>query len=591
MEPLTPLQKRVVLALTILVGLTRFLAVAHSLWDWDEALFVLGVRDYDVTQHQPHPPGYPLFILAAKFFHLFGIPEYRSLQIVVLLSAMTLFPALVALARECGFDFWTSLCGATIFTFLPNVWVHGGTAFSDVPASALALLSSALLLRGRRDARAYLLGAIVLAIGAGVRPQNLVIGFVPAVLATIVRARESLRVVIVAIVLGAAIVIASYGGAVLASTTLSEYAGAIERQSQWVHDVDSYHSPIRPPLIDLAKMFFVKFVAQKRLTIALAALALLSIVISIATRNWRKLLPLAIFGPFAILAWLNLDFSCIGRYSVGYVAMHALLAADAMGVIAVYAGRYRVVAQTMMLLALMGPFVRWTWRGLTIQRTTDSPPAAAMRWIREHAAPDAPLFIHGGYRPHAEALLPGRAKQYFERDEDVATLHGGWVVDARSSGAAVTFRRERRPLAGIMRDRWFEVSVLPVSNLVRFGAGWYDRETDGERVWRWMMREGVATLPPVEGNGRFVLRFGVPLESLPHPPSIEVWFNGALLERFTPTAPDVEKSWLLPSRRGALNDLRITTSDVANPKKLGTSDDSRDLGLRLTYLSWTAATR
>src|SRR5688572_15475245 len=84
--PLTPLQKRIVLALSVMIALTRFFAVARAPFDWDEGLFSLAVRDYDVTQHHPHPPGYPLFIVAAKFFHLFGLSEFRSLQAVVLLG-------------------------------------------------------------------------------------------------------------------------------------------------------------------------------------------------------------------------------------------------------------------------------------------------------------------------------------------------------------------------------------------------------------------------------------------------------------------------------------------------------------------------
>jgi hypothetical protein len=48
-----------------------FLA-AHLPWlvsaptDFDEANFVLGLRDFDVATHQPHPPGYPVFIALGK---------------------------------------------------------------------------------------------------------------------------------------------------------------------------------------------------------------------------------------------------------------------------------------------------------------------------------------------------------------------------------------------------------------------------------------------------------------------------------------------------------------------------------------------
>ena len=37
-----------------------------TLEDLDSVNFALGVRHFDVAQHQPHPPGYPVFIALGK---------------------------------------------------------------------------------------------------------------------------------------------------------------------------------------------------------------------------------------------------------------------------------------------------------------------------------------------------------------------------------------------------------------------------------------------------------------------------------------------------------------------------------------------
>lgn len=50
----------------VAVAITRIAALSRSMCDWDEALFCLGVRDYDVPAYRPHPPGFPLFVGAAK---------------------------------------------------------------------------------------------------------------------------------------------------------------------------------------------------------------------------------------------------------------------------------------------------------------------------------------------------------------------------------------------------------------------------------------------------------------------------------------------------------------------------------------------
>src|SRR5688572_33323341 len=122
---MTTRQKRILLILTAVIGLSRMFAAAHSMFDWDEALFAAGVRDYAVPRHAPHPPGYPLFIAAAKVVHAFGVDEFRSLQTVVIAGALLLFPALALLALELGLTFPVAVAGAALFAFLPPVWVYG----------------------------------------------------------------------------------------------------------------------------------------------------------------------------------------------------------------------------------------------------------------------------------------------------------------------------------------------------------------------------------------------------------------------------------------------------------------------------------
>ena len=50
------------LALTLLILVTRLPFRTSYLFNWDAANFALGIRHFDVTLHQPHPPGYPYFV-------------------------------------------------------------------------------------------------------------------------------------------------------------------------------------------------------------------------------------------------------------------------------------------------------------------------------------------------------------------------------------------------------------------------------------------------------------------------------------------------------------------------------------------------
>src|SRR6266513_413272 len=80
-------QHLVVTALTVLVALSRFAALSKSIWDWDEGLFCLALRDYNLVFHHPHPPGFPLFIGAAKLIRLVVGDDFHALRTVSLIAS------------------------------------------------------------------------------------------------------------------------------------------------------------------------------------------------------------------------------------------------------------------------------------------------------------------------------------------------------------------------------------------------------------------------------------------------------------------------------------------------------------------------
>src|SRR4051812_18666541 len=109
-------------SVAVLCAATRFLAAARSMWDWDEALFSLGMRSYDVTMHHPHPPGFPVYIGLAKLVRLIAPSDFRALQAINLVAGVLAFPAIYLLARELKLRFETSIIAGALFAFFPNVW-------------------------------------------------------------------------------------------------------------------------------------------------------------------------------------------------------------------------------------------------------------------------------------------------------------------------------------------------------------------------------------------------------------------------------------------------------------------------------------
>jgi hypothetical protein len=589
---MTSFQKRLLLLLSVIVGLTRPLAWARSLFDWDEALFCLGVREYDVAVQHPHPPGYPLFIAAGKVAHALGLSEFRSLQTVVLLCALLIFPALVWLAHELGFDYATAVCGSLLFSFFPNVWVYSGTAFSDVPGVLLTIVACTLLLQGRRDSRAFFLGAIALGIACGVRPASIFVGIVPGVWATFCRVRaRAFGVVAAACVAGALVIVASYGGAILASSSFAGVVEKVRQQQEWVRNVDSYHNPLRAPLPKVGRIFFLHPFENRPIAGVIGCLALLSIAAAILRRWWCSVAALVLFLPLAVFSWLNLDVDAAGRYAIGFMPAHALLAADGALVLGGLSFRVRRERARIVQVAVSGAIVLalaiWTWPALTEQRRHDSPPVAALQWIRHHVAPRTTVFVHGAYDPHASLLLPDYDVRWFESPDEVSLLAtNAWVVDWRTTGSGINFVRRRRSLWDILRRRNFETSVSRAISVIRFGDGWYGPEGEGADSFRWMAGESHATLPALDGDGKLSVRFLAPLDAL-HAPAIDFYLNGRLLEKVVPQEPVVVRSWVIPTLRGTPNELRIVSNQTFKPSGGGASTDERHLSVRMDWLSWT----
>src|SRR5207253_7465605 len=147
------------------------------------------------------------------------------------------------------------------------------------------------------------------------RPQGLLVGMACGAIATIVRWRDDRRGVVIAALVGGVVIAASYGGAALASDPPNEYLSAVRLQSQWVHNVDSYHNPHRTPLGVLAPIFFFKPIASNAVEIV-SALAALGTVFAIVRVRVPALVTAVTFVPIAIFAWLMLDAMAVSRYAI-----------------------------------------------------------------------------------------------------------------------------------------------------------------------------------------------------------------------------------------------------------------------------------
>jgi len=592
-EPLTSRQRGIAIALAVICAASRFAATARSLWDWDETLLCLGMRAYDVARHHPHPPGFPVFIGMARVVRLALHDDFRSLQAVSLLSGMLLFPAMLMLGRELRLRFEVACIAAALCCFFPNVWFFGGAAFSDVPSLTLVVFAVALLIRGCRDANAYITGALLLGLAAGIRPQNLLIGVAPGLLATWYRARVSWRDVFFAALVGVGIVVVAFGGAIAATGSFQQYMSAVKAHGDYISRIDSFRSPDRPPLWRLFDRFFIKQYQSPALSILTSLFVLGGAIVAVRSRDRRIGLIALTFVPFALLAWLMLDRFSINRFSIGYCPLFAILAVYGMDACALRTGK--PVVLTAAGAALVAAFIVFTVPALAIVRNEDSPPVLAMRAIARNLTGQDQLFVAFGMTPFFEYFLPDRPylrvldERAMPLSLELPPKRRPWLVAETdwTTPRGFQFHRDQAQLWNIARRHYFDVAVEPVIAVPQFVSGWYRPERQGTDEWRWMAQRSVTRLPPARGPQQLRLNFDIPDEIMNQHPVVTIRLNGVIVDSFpAPEAHLTRDYQVQPAARGAVNMLELQVDKSLNPARQHLGDDNRELGLLVRFLSW-----
>jgi len=183
-------------------GLAIVFLAAHLLFqpstleDIDSLNFALGIHEFDPAKHQPHPPGYPIFIALAKLARVVVPSDARAMALLgALFGALAVFPLLKIYEDVELLDpgrAATSPHTAALATVLavasPLYWFNAGRPMSDVPGLAVTLAAQAALVsafvRQRLDpARTpealagsgtmIVLGAFLSALAIGMRSQAL----------------------------------------------------------------------------------------------------------------------------------------------------------------------------------------------------------------------------------------------------------------------------------------------------------------------------------------------------------------------------------------------------------------------------------
>ncbi len=160
-----------------------------SLEDLDSINFALGIRDFDVARHQPHPPGYPVYLAVAKLLRVVLESELVSLAVLSVLSGATAIVGMASVITVMDGRTTAAVAATLLAVSTPLFWVTASRPLSDMPGLAAALGVQVLVLSARTD-RALWVAAALAGLAAGVRSQVVWLTL-PVLMVALVRSSRS----------------------------------------------------------------------------------------------------------------------------------------------------------------------------------------------------------------------------------------------------------------------------------------------------------------------------------------------------------------------------------------------------------------
>jgi hypothetical protein len=211
---------------------TRLPFASEMLFSFDSANYAFAVRDYyNVAHHQPHPPGYPLYVAVAKLFDLLVREPNRSLVLVSITAATLAVVFTYWLGRE-----WLGRAGGAaaglLLVLSPGFWGYSEVAYPYTCLAAGSAIGALACWRMRQGATGLMAwSGVLMGTIAGIRWDSLVF-LAPLWALSLRRATRS------GILLAAAGLVAAVGGwaapMVLLSGGWAGYAEALRAQSSFV---------------------------------------------------------------------------------------------------------------------------------------------------------------------------------------------------------------------------------------------------------------------------------------------------------------------------------------------------------------------
>jgi hypothetical protein len=156
-------------------ALSRFIFRSRFLYDIDSVNFALALRHFDPSVHQPHPPGYFLYVCLGTFSNAIFHDANTALVVISILASCGTAAVIHLLACE-----WFGRAAAgfagLILVCSPLAWFHGTVALTYIVEALFSALIGYFCWRVYSGASRFVLpAAAALGLAAGFRQSSLLV--------------------------------------------------------------------------------------------------------------------------------------------------------------------------------------------------------------------------------------------------------------------------------------------------------------------------------------------------------------------------------------------------------------------------------
>lgn len=216
--------------LFLLTIFSRLPFTSKYLYHMDSGHFALALDTYDLLLHQPHPPGYFLYVLLAKVLHLF-VSDVNAVFVIISIFFSALTTVVIYYLGKEMFDEKLGTIAAFLALTSPNFWFHGEIALSypiEAFFSAIIGLQCWRIFKGRKEY--FWISIVLLALAGGFR-QNSAVFLLPVWLLS-VRHQSPVRI-FAGIALGGIVILAWFVPMVMMTGGLDVYRAAFRELWQF----------------------------------------------------------------------------------------------------------------------------------------------------------------------------------------------------------------------------------------------------------------------------------------------------------------------------------------------------------------------